>query len=102
VIVLCEGPHDKTALEEFFLKMGMSSTVIKVWLLGGDIMDKQDVSVFAESSNVVALIDRDPKSGRIRERFVKNCEEFQIPTTRLRKYGELPAVRAPVGVGVVV
>jgi hypothetical protein len=100
VIVLCEGPHDKPVLDEFFLKIGLDRSVIKVRLLGGDIMDKQDLSVFAGSSNVVALIDRDPKSDpRIRKSFAENCHELGIKITPLTRYSlenyfSMTAVRA--------
>jgi ABC-type branched-subunit amino acid transport system ATPase component len=41
LVVLCEGPKDKPVLEEFFQKMGLlDRSSIKVWPLGGDIMDQ--------------------------------------------------------------
>jgi len=87
VIVLCEGPTDKTVLEELFQKIGLSSTInIKIWPLGGDIMDQLDLSVFSQSYKVVALIDNDPGSSPIRKRFLERCGELKIDCHRLKRY----------------
>jgi energy-coupling factor transporter ATP-binding protein EcfA2 len=87
LVVLCEGPKDKPVLEEFFQKMGLlDSNNIKVWPLGGDIMDQLDLSVFQQSHQLIALIDNDPGSSHIRNRFLKKCEELKIPVTRLKRY----------------
>jgi hypothetical protein len=87
LIVLCEGPKDKPVLEEFFLKTGLLDRInIKVWPLGGDIMDQLDLSVFQESHRIVALIDGDPGSSVVRKRFIRKCEDLKIPVTRLERY----------------
>jgi hypothetical protein len=87
LVVLCEGPKDKPVLDEFFQKMGLPERGnIKVWPLGGDIMDQLDLTVFQESHQLIALIDGDPGSSVIRKRFMKKCEELQIPITRLERY----------------
>ncbi|HEY4417821.1 MAG TPA: AAA family ATPase, partial [Verrucomicrobiae bacterium] len=87
LVVLCEGPKDKLVLEEFFQKMGLPEKAnIKVWPLGGDIMDQLDLSVFLESHKLMALIDNDPGSSTIRTRFQKKCEELKVPVTRLKRY----------------
>lgn len=87
LVVLCEGPKDKLVLEEFFQKMGLPEKAnIKVWPLGGDIMDQLDLSVFQESHKLIALIDNDPGSSAIRKRFQKKCEELKVPVTRLKRY----------------
>ena len=87
LVVLCEGPKDKPVLEEFFQKMGLlDRSNIKVWPLGGDIMDQLDLSVFQESHKLIALVDNDPGSAAIRKRFQKKCEELKIPVTRLKRY----------------
>lgn len=87
LVVLCEGPKDKLVLDEFFQKMGLlDRSNIKVWPLGGDIMDQLDLSVFQESHKLIALIDNDPGSSIIRKRFQKKCDELRIPVTRLKRY----------------
>jgi 5S rRNA maturation endonuclease (ribonuclease M5) len=87
VIILCEGPTDKPVIEEFLNKLGIGERFnIKVWPLGGDIMDQLDLSVFAESYRVVALVDADHQSGRIRARFLAKCSELGIPATKLERY----------------
>lgn len=87
LVVLCEGPKDKPVLEEFFQKMSLPERCnIKVWPLGGDIMDQLDLSVFQEAHQLIALIDGDPGSSVVRKRFVKKCEELRIPITRLERY----------------
>lgn len=87
LVVLCEGPKDKPVLEEFFQKMGLLDRCnIKVWPLGGDIMDQLDLSVFQESHQLVALIDGDPGSSSVRKRFLKKCEDLKIEVTRLQRY----------------
>jgi predicted ATP-dependent endonuclease of OLD family len=87
LVILCEGPTDKPVLEEFLTKMVVyDRNAIKIWPLGGDIMDQLDLSVFSQSTNVMALIDNDPKSDKIRKRFEANCLQLQIPITRLKRY----------------
>jgi hypothetical protein len=87
LVVLCEGPKDKPVLEEFFQKMGLPERGnIKVWPLGGDIMDQLDLSVFQEAHQLIALVDGDPGSSAVRKRFLKKCEELKIPVTRLERY----------------
>jgi ABC-type cobalamin/Fe3+-siderophores transport system ATPase subunit len=98
LVVLCEGPKDKPVLEEFFQKMGLlDRSNIKVWPLGGDIMDQLDLSVFQQSHQLIALIDNDPGSSPVRKRFLKKCEELKIAVTRLQRYSlenyfSLPAI----------
>lgn len=102
LVVLCEGPKDKPVLEEFFQKMGLlDRSNIKVWPLGGDIMDQLDLSVFQESHKLIALIDNDPGSATIRKRFLKKCEELKIPVTHLKRYSlenyfSLPVIESVV------
>jgi hypothetical protein len=87
LIVLCEGPKDKLFLEEFFQKYTLSDRYnIKIWPLGGDTMDQLDLSVFNETHRLIALIDRDPQSGRVRKRFIEKCNELKIPVTMLERY----------------
>ena len=87
MILLCEGPTDKTVLEELFQKIGLSTKInIKIWPLGGDIMDQLDLSVFSQSCKVLALIDNDPGSAPIRKRFLERCEQLKIDCHRLKRY----------------
>ena len=86
-IVLTEGPSDKPVLEEFFKKLKISEKYnLKIWALGGDIMDQHDLSVFSDTYKVSAVIDKDPKSSKVRNRFVKNCKNLNIPVTKLKRY----------------
>ena len=49
-------------------------------------MSDLDLSVFRESKRVFALVDNDPGSSVVRTRFIRNCEEHDIPHLRLEKY----------------
>ncbi len=87
LVVLCEGPKDKLVLDEFFQKMGLTERAnIKVWPLGGDIMDQLDLTVFQEAHQLIALVDGDPGSSTVRKRFIAKCEELKIRITRLERY----------------
>jgi len=85
--VLCEGPKDKLVLDEFFQKLGLSErSNIKVWPLGGDIMDQLDLTVFQKPHKLIVLIDGDPGSSAVRKRFITKCEALKVPITRLERY----------------
>ena len=87
LVVLVEGPSDVPVLEELFVKQGLYRTYeVKIWPLGGDIMDQVDLSVMSERYSVIALIDRDPKSAKIRLRFERKCKDLNIPVHRLARY----------------
>ncbi len=87
LVVLVEGPSDVPVLEELFKKYGLLSRFeVKMWPLGGDVMDQLDLSVFAERYKLIAMIDRDPESASVRRRFEKKCKESGIPVHRLRRY----------------
>ncbi len=87
LVILVEGPTDKPILEEFLIKMGIwDKHNIKIWPLGGDIMAQLDLSVFVDKSNTIALIDCDPKSSKIRNRFKRNCENIGIECHKLKGY----------------
>lgn len=87
LIILVEGPSDKPFIEEFLFKLNLfENYVIKIWPLGGDIMAQLDLSVFAEHNQIIALIDNDPGSNRVRKTFIKNCENLNIPVHRLNRY----------------
>jgi hypothetical protein len=59
---------------------------IKLWPLGGDIMDQVDLSVLSGQYSTLALIDKDPGSSRVRRRFAERCNELGIPVHRLERY----------------
>lgn len=87
LIILVEGPYDKPVLEELIIKMGLWGMYdIKIWPLGGDIMDQLDLTVFAQKYKIVALTDRDPKSDRTRRKFAENCNNLGIKVHRLERY----------------
>ncbi len=87
LIILCEGPKDKPALEEFLSKRGLLEKFrIKIWPLGGDIMAQLDLSVFEERNRVLALIDSDPGSDKVRKSFVAKCKESGILVQQLQRY----------------
>lgn len=87
-VILIEGPTDKPILEEFLSKIGVWGEYnIRIWALGGDIMNKQDLTVFSDTYKVFALIDSDPKSKKsIREQFEKTCSSLGIHVHRLERY----------------
>lgn len=87
LIVLTEGPSDKLVLEELMLKKGLLGKYdIKIWPLGGDIMSQLDMSIFQQSYKVVALIDHDPGSKKVRSEFTQMCESQGIEVHRLKRY----------------
>jgi hypothetical protein len=87
LIVLLEGPTDIPVIKEMLNWFGVNSIYnIKFWPLGGDIMASLDLSVFAERSNVFALVDSDPGSSSLRTRFISNCSKNGIHCTKLERY----------------
>lgn len=87
LIILLEGPTDIPVIREMLDWFGINSTYnIKFWSLGGDIMASLDLSVFAERSNVYALVDSDPGSSAQRTRFINNCAESGIKCKKLERY----------------
>lgn len=87
LVILVEGPKDVPVIEEFLLKYDiMQKHDIKIWPLGGDIMDQLDLSIFIQSYPLIALIDKDPGSSKTRKRFKENCEELNIPVIQLKRY----------------
>lgn len=87
LIILCEGPTDKPVIEEFLYKLDlMQNYNIKIWPLGGDIMDQLDLTIFSEFYNIIGLIDLDPGSEKVRKRFINKCENNNIDIHRLERY----------------
>lgn len=87
LVILVEGPTDTPVVEEFLRKLGLYGRFeIKIWPLGGDIMDQLDLSVFSSHYNMLALVDSDPGSRRIRDRFEQRCNDLGIAVHRLSRY----------------
>lgn len=90
LVILVEGPTDVLILESLLMKMEVWDKYnIKFWPLGGHIMDKVDLSVFAEKYSMMAIVDRDDKdkgSREVRENFRVLCETYEIPFHRLERY----------------
>lgn len=61
LVILVEGPTDIPTLEEFLIKWNLWGLYnIKIWPMGGDIMDQLDLSVFAQNYSIIGLVDDDP------------------------------------------
>ncbi|WP_157906808.1 ATP-dependent nuclease [Sorangium cellulosum] len=87
LVILVEGPTDVPIVEEFLEKLGIGERyTIKIWPLGGDIMDQLDLSVFGEKYKSIALVDLDPGSGGVRKRFAEACSNLNIELFRLHRY----------------
>ncbi len=87
LVILVEGPKDTPFVEEFLIKFGLPDKYnIKIWPLGGDIMDQLDLSVLAQQYKLIALVDKDPASKTIRRRFMANCKELGIPVHQTQRY----------------
>lgn len=87
VVILVEGPTDTPIIEELLLKKGVLPRFdVRIWPLGGDIMDQVDLTLLTQAYKVVALLDRDPKSSKVRKRFRERCEAANIPLTQLKRY----------------
>ncbi|HET7152549.1 MAG TPA: AAA family ATPase, partial [Candidatus Kapabacteria bacterium] len=87
LIILTEGPTDIPILEQLLAQLKLYDKYnIKLWPLGGDIMDQVDLSVWSENYKVMAIVDSDPGSQKIRERFIAKCEEANVKVTRLKRY----------------
>lgn len=87
LIILVEGSSDKAFIEEYLSKYALDAKYsIKIWILGGDEMTNQDLSVFGERYLIMALVDKDPQSAAARQVFEKNCKKFHIDFTKLKRY----------------
>lgn len=103
VVILVEGPTDVPVLEEFLLKMDLPRKYdIRIWPLGGDIMDQLDLDIFVQSYFLIALLDKDPGSAKVRKKFSDKCKDKNIPVHKLKRYAienyfPLPVLRAIFG-----
>ena len=86
LIILVKGAFDKDFFEEFLSKLDLDTKFnIKFSVLGGSDMKHQDLSVYKQNCNVVAIIDRDNQDN-IREEFVDKCRELGISCRVLQRY----------------
>ncbi|MCZ8284597.1 MAG: AAA family ATPase, partial [Bacteroidia bacterium] len=86
-IILTEGPTDIPILKRILtLNETITNYNIKFWPLGGDIMGESDLSIFKGLNKVFAIIDSDPGSSKIRNKFQKNCEDHSITCYKLDRY----------------
>ncbi len=86
-IILTEGPTDIPILKRILtLNETITNYNIKFWPLGGDIMGESDLSIFKGLNKVFAIIDSDPGSSKIRNKFQKNCEDHSITCYKLNRY----------------
>lgn len=90
LIVLTEGPTDTEVVEEICRKLGFwDNHNIKFWPLGGNIMERIDLSALLDnisSSRLMALIDQDPESSTSRDKFKAQCARLGIECTQLERY----------------
>jgi predicted ATPase len=86
LVILVEGVTDVPVVEEFLRKKGLyNSYSIKTWPLNGDQMAQLDLKVLTEPYRVIALVDRDPGSKVVRDKFEQNCNAAGIPVHRLER-----------------
>lgn len=86
-IILTEGPTDIPILKRILtLNDTLTTYNVKFWPLGGDIMGESDLSIFKGLNKVFAIIDSDPGSSKIRNKFQKNCKDLDIPCYKLDRY----------------
>ncbi len=103
LLLLVEGPSDKAALEAFLAKMQLPERcLIKMWPLCGDAMLQLDLTVVVENRNVIALIDGDPESDKVRLEFMEQCNKAGIYAHRLQRralenYFSMSALRRVLG-----
>ena len=87
LVILVEGPSDIPVLSQFLIKMGIYDKYdIKMWPLGGDIMDQVDISILSESHKTIALIDGDPYSTHNRNKFREKCDKLGVECFKLKRY----------------
>lgn len=87
LVILVEGPSDVPVIEELLVKLKVPGRFeVKIWPLGGDIMDQLDLGVLAQGYRLQALLDKDPGSSKVRTRFVRKCEKLGIPVHILTRY----------------
>jgi len=88
LLVLVEGPHDREVLEEFLAKFPQNGRIVKIWLLGGDIMLHQDLTTLNESYRLFVILDkeRDKGSAKIRREMIRRCNDLGVACKQLSRY----------------
>lgn len=87
LIILVEGSSDKNFIEEFLSKLKLDGKYnIKIWILGGSEMINQDLSVFKQDYEMMALIDKDTESEKQRVEFGRRCKTLDIYFQKLKRY----------------
>lgn len=86
-LILVEGPTDIPVIKKLLEWIGtLNDFNVKFWSLGGDIMAELDLSIFSGNENVFTIVDQDPKSKSVRDKYLRNCEEHGIKSHRLKRY----------------
>jgi ABC-type multidrug transport system ATPase subunit len=87
LVILVEGVHDIPVVEEFLKKFGLQGKYnIRTWPLCGNVMNQLDLEVLSQGFRLIALIDNDPESDKVREEFIANCKANNIKVRRLERY----------------
>lgn len=102
-LVLVEGPSDRPLIDELLWKFGVRNYAnVRVYPLGGDIMDQVPLEVFTKKYKCWALIDQDKNSDAVRKRFIEACKQQGVTVYRtkrhaLENYVPLHRLRAAFG-----
>lgn len=88
ILLMVEGPTDREAISEILTKLPVQTQQVAIWCLGGDIMDRQPISVISANFRVFVLLDRELNSGsrRIRAKVQEQCQECGVPLHILDRY----------------
>jgi len=103
ILVLTEGPTDIAVLRSFLDRRGvLKRSIVRFLTLGGDNMEHVDLAPLVEGKNVFALVDSDPKSERVRRKFLRQCADLSVSVTQLSKgaienYFTVDALRSVFG-----
>jgi energy-coupling factor transporter ATP-binding protein EcfA2 len=87
ILVLTEGPSDQIAIREFLrqMKAGPLHEICFI-SLGGDSMQHFEFGLLKQKFKIMALIDQDPSSKKVRDVFMNNCGANQVQCFQLEKY----------------
>ncbi|TGK41432.1 AAA family ATPase [Leptospira andrefontaineae] len=88
MLILVEGPNDRPIIESLLFNIPDAiGKNIKCLPIGGDNMLHFDFSALQGSAvKICAIIDLDPGSKKIRDKFIKECEDRNIYVHRLERY----------------
>ncbi|MEQ9440055.1 MAG: ATP-binding protein [Cyclobacteriaceae bacterium] len=86
-IILVEGPTDIPVIKKLMEWIGtLTDFNVRFWPLGGDIMAELDLSIFSGSESIFTIVDQDPKSKSVRDKYLRNCKEHGIQSHQLERY----------------